>query len=63
MTTLSASPANGSLSRAVPYLALCGSIISFCVGTSFGKSLFPLVGAQGTVSYRVGFAALILLAI
>jgi inner membrane transporter RhtA len=63
MTTLSASSPSSSLSRALPYLALCGSIASFCVGTSFGKSLFPLVGAQGTVSYRVGFAALILLAI
>jgi inner membrane transporter RhtA len=49
------------LRRALPYLALAGSITSFCVGTSFGKQLFPLVGAPGTVAYRVGFSALILL--
>lgn len=63
MTTPAASPASSPLSRALPYLALCGSITSFCAGTSFAKQLFPVVGAQGTVSYRVGFAALILLAV
>lgn len=68
MTTLTA-PALSSdshpslLSRALPYLALAGSVVSYCVGTSFAKQLFPLVGAVGTVTYRVGFAALILLAV
>ncbi|WP_232476093.1 EamA family transporter [Flavisphingomonas formosensis] len=49
------------LHKALPYAALAGSIISFCVGTSFAKQLFPLVGAQVAVTYRVGFAAIILL--
>lgn len=50
-----------ALRRFVPYAALLGSILTFCLGTSFGKTLFPLVGAQGTTAYRVGFAALILM--
>ncbi|MFC4419112.1 EamA family transporter [Cupriavidus pampae] len=36
---------------------------SLCVGTSFAKSLFTEVGAQGTTALRVGFSALILLAV
>ncbi|WP_407935239.1 EamA family transporter [Cupriavidus plantarum] len=36
---------------------------SLCVGTSFAKSLFSAVGAQGTTALRVGFSALILLAV
>ena len=47
--------------RAVaPYAALLGAMVSLCAGTSFAKSLFPIVGAQGTSAYRVGFSALIL---
>jgi inner membrane transporter RhtA len=38
-------------------------MISLSVGTSYGKHLFPIVGAAGTTTYRVGFAALILLAV
>lgn len=49
--------------RFVPYAALLAAILTFCLGTSFAKSLFPLVGAEGTTAYRVGFAALILLAV
>ncbi len=49
--------------RFLPYAALLAAILTFCLGTSFAKSLFPLVGAQGTTAYRVGFAALILLAV
>lgn len=45
----------------LPYAALFGSIVTLCVGTSFAKSLFPLVGAAGTTAYRVTFAAIILL--
>ena len=48
---------------ALPYLALLGSILSFCLGTSFAKRLFPLIGAEGTAAYRVGFSALILLVV
>ena len=43
-----------------PYAALIGAIISLNLGTSFAKQLFPLVGAQGTTAYRVGFSALLL---
>ena len=49
------------LSASLPYLAIIGSIVAFCVGTSFGKQLFPQVGAPGTVSLRVGFSAILLL--
>ena len=45
----------------LPYAALFGAIVTLCVGTSFAKSLFPMVGAQGVTAYRVFFAALILL--
>lgn len=47
--------------RLLPYAALFGAIVTLCVGTSFAKTLFPLIGAQGVSAYRVGFAALILL--
>lgn len=62
MTTASApAPTVPSpLLRAAPYLALAGSIMAFCIGTSFGKQLFPSVGATGAIAYRVGFSALIL---
>lgn len=49
--------------RFLPYAALLAAILTFCLGTSFAKSLFPLVGAAGTTAYRVGFAAVILLAV
>jgi len=47
---------------AVPLLAVLGSVTALGVGTSFAKQLFPVVGALGTTSLRVGFSALILLA-
>jgi inner membrane transporter RhtA len=47
--------------RLLPYAALFAAIVTLCVGTSFAKSLFPLIGAQGVSAYRVGFAAVILL--
>jgi inner membrane transporter RhtA len=42
---------------AVPLLAVLG------IGTSYAKQLFPVIGALGTTSLRVGFSALILLAL
>ncbi|WP_292032646.1 MULTISPECIES: EamA family transporter [unclassified Brevundimonas] len=51
------------LSAALPYLALAGGMVSLAVGTSFAKSLFPLVGAEGTAALRVGLSALVLVAI
>lgn len=50
-----------TLARAMPYLALAGAMLMFCIGTSLATKLFPLVGAPGTVAYRVGFSALVLL--
>ncbi|CAN5435859.1 DMT family transporter [soil metagenome] len=47
----------------IPLLAVLGSIISLCVGTSFGKSLFPIIGPSGTAAIRVIFAAFILVPI
>lgn len=59
-----ASPrASASLASLTPYAALMGAIVTLCVGTSVAKQLFPEVGAQGTSAYRVGFSALLLLAV
>lgn len=44
-------------------LALTGSMASLCIGTSFAKSLFSALGAQGTTALRVSFSALILLCV
>jgi inner membrane transporter RhtA len=54
---------SGARASFLPYAALLAAIVTLCVGTSFAKTLFPLVGAQGVSAYRVGFSALILLAI
>jgi inner membrane transporter RhtA len=53
-------PASAGLRAALPYVCLVGAMVSLCAGTSLAKSLFPLVGAQGTSAYRVGFSALVL---
>jgi inner membrane transporter RhtA len=45
----------------LPAAAVLGSITSLCIGTSFAKKLFPLVGAEGTSALRVGFSAIVLL--
>ncbi|MDY0978286.1 DMT family transporter [Massilia sp. CFBP9012] len=48
----------------VPILSVFGSITFLCLGTSLAKhTLFPLFGAQGTTAIRVGFSALLLLAV
>jgi inner membrane transporter RhtA len=52
--------APAGLRAALPYVCLVGAMVSLCAGTSFAKTLFPMVGAQGTSAYRVGFSALIL---
>ncbi len=44
-------------------LALLGSLLSLAFGTSFAKSLFPALGAEGTTAYRIVFAMLILMAV
>lgn len=41
-------------------LALLGSMTALCVGSSFAKQLFPLLGAAGTTAWRLAGSALIL---
>ncbi|MGH8819155.1 MAG: EamA family transporter, partial [Achromobacter pestifer] len=53
---------NASASTLLPTLSLIGAMASLCIGTSFAKSLFPEVGAQGTTAYRIVIGAIILLA-
>ena len=47
----------------LPILAVLGSIASLCVGTSLAKHLFPVIGAPATTLLRVGFAAILMLAV
>jgi inner membrane transporter RhtA len=55
-----AQPAPASL---LPFAALAMSMVSFTVGASLAKGLFPLVGASGATALRVAFAALMLAAV
>lgn len=50
-------------SNALPLLAVLGSVTALGIGTSFAKQLFPQVGSLGTTALRVGFSALLLLAL
>ncbi|MDE2204927.1 MAG: EamA family transporter, partial [Burkholderiaceae bacterium] len=59
--TASATPATSS--PWIPILALMGSMASVCLGNSFAKTLFPALGAAGTVTYRITIGAAILLAV
>ena len=43
--------------------ALVTGMVSLQCGATFAKSLFPVLGAAGTSSLRVGFSALILIAV
>ena len=47
----------------LPVAALVVGMISLQTGAAFAKSLFPVVGAAGVSTLRVGFSALILLAV
>lgn len=49
--------------NSVPLLAVLGSVIALGIGTSFAKQLFPVVGSLGTTALRVGFSALLMLAL
>jgi inner membrane transporter RhtA len=60
LTTESDIPLN---SRLWAMLALMGSLVSLAVGTSFAKSLFPVLGAEGTTTYRIVLAMLMLMAV
>ncbi len=41
-------------------LALLGSLVSLCVGSSYAKSLFPTLGIEGVSALRIGFSMLLL---
>ena len=47
----------------LPLLAVLGSVTALGLGTSLAKQLFPLVGSLGTTTLRVGFSAVLLLAL
>ena len=51
---------DGSL---VPILALLGSQISVNLGATVAKHLFGVIGVEAITAFRVGFSALLLLAI
>ena len=51
------------LTHLLPFLAVLGSVTALGIGTSFAKQLFPQVGSLGTTALRVGFSALLLLAL
>ena len=43
-----------------PYAAVLTAIVSFSLGTSMAKSLFPLIGAESAVTLRVVLSALVM---
>jgi inner membrane transporter RhtA len=47
----------------MPSLALFGSQVSVNLGAAVAKNLFPLIGVEAITAFRVGFSALILMAI
>ena len=51
------------LGPAVPFVALLAAMASLVVGTSWAKSLFPVVGAEGASAVRVGLAAVMLVCV
>ena len=58
--TVPARPPGGLL---LPVAALVTGMVSIQGGAAFAKTLFPAVGSGGTSALRVGFAALLLLAV
>lgn len=60
MTTDKLNPPGGALLAGV---ALVSSQISLNAGAAIAKQLFPAVGVEGVTAYRIGFAALLMMAI
>jgi len=56
-------PVRKAESAALPLLFLLASLLSQYLGAASGKSLFPLVGAEGVTALRVGLSGAILTAI
>ena len=46
---------------ALPLLALLGSLVSLCVGSSYAKQLFAQVGIEGVSALRIGLSMCLLL--
>jgi inner membrane transporter RhtA len=44
-----------------PLLALLGSLLSLCLGTSYAKHLFSQLGAEGVSALRIGLSACLLM--
>jgi inner membrane transporter RhtA len=47
----------------LPSLALLGGQVSVNLGAAVAKNLFPVIGVEGITAFRVGFSALLLMAI
>ena len=60
MTAAASAPPASALR---PSAGVVAGIVSLCIGTSFAKQLFPLIGAEGSTTMRLGFSALLLLAV
>ncbi|MCH4268290.1 MAG: DMT family transporter [Brevundimonas sp.] len=63
MSSLTLALRTPRLAAILPYLALVGGMVSLSAGTSFAKTLYPMVGPAGTAALRVGLSALVLLAV
>ena len=50
----------GLIRAAWPYLAMLAAMLSFATGTAVAKTLFPAIGAEGTVTLRVVLSALLM---
>ena len=47
----------------LPLAALMGSLLSLCVGSTYAKTLFPVLGPEGVSALRIGLAMLMLMAV
>ena len=61
MSSLTLALRTPRIAAILPYLALIGGMVSLSAGTSFAKTLYPMVGPAGTAALRVGLSALFLL--
>lgn len=50
----------GLIRASWPYLAMLVAMISFATGTALAKTMFPVIGAEGTVTLRVVLSALLM---